>query len=130
MVMITPEQATSVIAAGEYIHTFRSGRVTLFGADWDRADILEAIDAHPAELAGVTATSMGHGIVINDGTFLFVETDKDRLSQLMFAIADAARATAYSGAIGKANSDSLFDAADAAFDAAYAEIFNLTPKEN
>ena len=93
MVMITPEQAKSVIAAGEYIHTFRSGGWTLFGADWDRADILEAIDAHPAELAGVTATSMGHGIAINDGTFLFIATDEDRLSQLVFTIAATGETT-------------------------------------
>jgi len=74
-VVLTIEQAENLIADGEYVHTFRQGGFMLIGADWKREDILEALKIYPPELSGVSATSIGHGLVFIDKAGpVFVET--------------------------------------------------------
>jgi hypothetical protein len=77
-VVLTVEQAVAMLPDGDSIHTFLDG-VALIGADWSREEILEGFNtAESIELAGPTATSMGHGLVFldNRGIWVFVETKK------------------------------------------------------
>ena len=62
---------------GEDIHTFYSTALALVGADWNRADILAAIDLHNCEIGGPECRRFNHGLVIhtNPGP-LFVECKK------------------------------------------------------
>jgi hypothetical protein len=76
-VFLTPEQATAMLSDDDQIHTFRQsiGGV-LLGADWDRDDLVKAIDvAENRELSGEQATKMHHGLCITDNHGpLFIET--------------------------------------------------------
>ena len=80
---LTTEQAISVLPDGEYVHTFRGGGGLIIGADWKRADIVEAITkAGTVYLTGAGSRSMKHGICIDHGGALYIETDEARLSVL------------------------------------------------
>lgn len=80
---LTYDQAVAMLPEGETIHTFRNTCGMLIGADWSREQILEAIRNGKPELAGETASSMNHGLVVwapLAGPYtlpLFVETRKD-----------------------------------------------------
>lgn len=67
-VVLTMEQAEAMLPDGDDIHTFRdtNGRGPLIGADWSRANILEALRTKKPELSGELATKMDHGIVFFD----------------------------------------------------------------
>lgn len=65
-VFLTPEQAVAMLPDGDDIHTFRQGGPCLIGADWQRCDIINLINAFTPELAGEQATAMGHGLCIID----------------------------------------------------------------
>jgi hypothetical protein len=72
---ITKEQAIALLPNGENIHTFRQAGPTLIGADWEREDIIAAMDKYRFELTGPAASSMGHGMAFEDEYGLvFVET--------------------------------------------------------
>src|SRR5690606_36542527 len=75
-VSLTVDQALEMLPEGEAVHTFRNGGLGLFGADWGRPEIIDALrSAERIELAGEVATSMGHGIaVLHGGSWLFIET--------------------------------------------------------
>ena len=84
---ITPDEAMSILPDGDIIHTATVNGMWI-GADWTR----EAVDDHlrkagGAQLAGATATSMGHGLCLHAGRRLFAATDSARLSALEAAIA-------------------------------------------
>lgn len=67
-VRLTFDEAVAMLPDGDDIHTFRQAAVgTLIGADWPRADILEHIAKHGAELSGEHATRMKHGICVLEG---------------------------------------------------------------
>ena len=60
--VLTPDQAISMLADGNSIHTYRSHPMALVGADWDRSKIING------------CKSMNHGLVVHvDGSPLFVE---------------------------------------------------------
>lgn len=73
---VTYERAVAMIGDGERIHTFRQPMAgMMLGADWDRAEMLRAIEKHGAELSGPLATGMKHGLLlIDDLGPLFIET--------------------------------------------------------
>lgn len=86
---ITYEEAVSVLAEGDAIHTFYNTGFGLVGADWSREDILDKLRrSEVIELTGETARSMGHGIcAYNKNTkwqseILFVETNEEKLAQM------------------------------------------------
>lgn len=56
------------------VHTFRNPAGILVGADWDVADLIALIRVRGCELAGKTASSMRHGLVLFDGSRLFIAT--------------------------------------------------------
>lgn len=84
-IVITPEQAISILPDGEFIHTFYNPGFGLIGADWSKADIIEKLrNSYIIELAGPTARCIGHGMCAygKNAEILFVETDEARLFTL------------------------------------------------
>ena len=75
---LTIEQALAALPDGDRVHTFRDSRVALVGADWDRADIEQALrEAKVIGITGPMAQTMRHGMQIDrDGSPLFIETRK------------------------------------------------------
>ena len=72
---LTFEQAEAMLPDGDVIHTFRNpGANALIGADWPRADVLQKLRDGKPELAGGMATRMGHGLVVHDGSWLYIAT--------------------------------------------------------
>lgn len=75
---ITVEEAIQALPAEGRIHTQLESRTgMLFGADWDRSDVEEAIRAAGYAVATTgMAKAVGKGIVIRhrDGGPLFIET--------------------------------------------------------
>jgi hypothetical protein len=81
---LTADEAIAVIAPGEHVHTFRNPNGMLIGADWDRADLEEAVrKASVRTLTGGGARHMKHGLAIEvDDRWLFVETSEDALVEI------------------------------------------------
>ncbi|MFA7121237.1 MAG: hypothetical protein WC277_07130 [Bacilli bacterium] len=79
-VPLTTEQAIAMLPDGDTIHTFRNSIPgVLLGADWERADVLDAIDkATTREIGGPACCAMKHGLVVWTGDSpLFVECRED-----------------------------------------------------
>jgi hypothetical protein len=70
---LTPEQAISMLADDDSIHTFRSAGPMLLGCDWDRDKLLQAIRENKCELGGEGCRGMNHGLAVNVDGWLFVE---------------------------------------------------------
>ena len=79
---ITPEEAIGLLNDGDQIHTIRNTGGVLFGADYNREKLIERINANPdkLEIGGETCRSMKHGLILNDGGFLFIETSEEKLN--------------------------------------------------
>lgn len=79
-VVLTVEQAVSILPDGDKVHTF----LGFIGADWSRPTLLAAIaTSKMLTYTGDTATGMGHGLAIeNKDRWLFVATDPERLAKL------------------------------------------------
>lgn len=73
---VSTNDAIKMLPDGEHIHTFRNAAGMLLGADWDRKDIIIAIKRYGVEFSGEQAKAMKHGLVLNDGSFLFIATKK------------------------------------------------------
>ena len=72
-VVLTPEQALSMLGDGDSIHTFRSAGPMLLGCDWDRDKLEEAIRGNRCEIGGDACKGMNHGLVVAVDGWLFVE---------------------------------------------------------
>lgn len=80
---IPTQEAISLLADEEYIHTFIGLPNVLIGADWKREDVVRAIYEHRCEVGGSMCRRLGHGLVILKGNDpLFVEVDNDKLKEL------------------------------------------------
>jgi hypothetical protein len=80
IVFLTLEEAEKILPDRDKVHTFRNSRIALLGCDWDKKDIIDAMKkfSDTLQLSGKTATSMGHGLVIEDDHgYLFIETKQD-----------------------------------------------------
>ena len=72
---LTFDEALALLPDADRIHTFRSAGLSMIGADWPLEILIATIRQYGAELAGPSATRMGHGIAIIDNRGpLFVET--------------------------------------------------------
>jgi hypothetical protein len=66
-VFVTLAEAEGMLPDGDEVHTFRQAGPAIIGANWSRSELLDAMRASPAiELAGKVATSMQHGLAIDD----------------------------------------------------------------
>lgn len=73
-IVLSKEQALSMLGDGESIHTFRSRGLVLLGCDRSRENIEDFIEDFECELGGPACQGMNHGLVIHiDGEPLFVE---------------------------------------------------------
>ena len=61
----------------EYIHVFKNPNGMLIGADWDKKEIIKLINEFGACLSGEQAKAMGHGLAVNNGRWIFIETKKE-----------------------------------------------------
>ena len=74
-VKLSAAEAIAMLPDKEDIHTFRNPGGMLVGADWGREIIVEAIEKCGCELSGDQATTMKHGLVLQDEHgYLFIET--------------------------------------------------------
>ena len=74
-IKLDAEQAASLIADGEEVHTFRAGGAILIGADWERAEILEILRIYTPEIGGEKCRAMNHGIAVRDeASWMFIAT--------------------------------------------------------
>ena len=80
---ITHEQAVSLLSDSENIHTFRQSGFGLIGADWSRKGVIDTMKAHEQtlQIGGDQCRKMRHGLVLNDGDYLFIEVDTDKLNE-------------------------------------------------
>lgn len=82
-VKLTIEQAESVIALEERVHTFTHSFCWM-GCDMDRSKILAAIKSNGgAELSDEAASFKHELLVFIDGAPTFIQTDSSKLSQLI-----------------------------------------------
>lgn len=73
-ILLTPEQAMSMLSDEQDIHTFRDAGMCLIGCDHSRESLLELINLHTCEIGGPACQQMNHGLVITDDNGpLFVE---------------------------------------------------------
>lgn len=88
-VILTKEQAIKLLGKRNEIHTFRSGRGILIGADHSRKSLLESIEKSKLiEIGGEACRRMGHGLVIwtSETDPLFVEVDKKEIEELEISL--------------------------------------------
>lgn len=74
-IVLSFDEAVKLLPDGDNIHTFRNPQAGLmFGADWDRAALLDAMRASSEiQVTGPAAQAAGHGLAINSGGLLFIE---------------------------------------------------------
>lgn len=80
--IITADEAISLLPDGEHIHNFMQGGMALIGCDYDRDDAEAALrKASEIEIAGFMARSMKHPIACweNDRKVSFFAADMDKL---------------------------------------------------
>ena len=72
---MTKEEAIKMLPEGDIVHTFRNGGNILMGADWDKDEIIKAMDKYGVELSGEVAIRFNHRLVLKDDSgYLFIET--------------------------------------------------------
>lgn len=82
---LTTQQALGLLPAGDHIHIYinQPESPMLVGFERLRAQVEELVAQHSCELAGATAASMGHGLVVDvGGKFHFIATDAEALARL------------------------------------------------
>lgn len=81
--IITPEEAESLLLDGEYVHNFvNPGAGMMVGCDYDRADAIQAFkDAKQIEIGGDACKGMKHPIVVwdTDRHMSFFEADMKKV---------------------------------------------------
>lgn len=82
--IITPAEAESLLAEGEYVHNFANpGAGLMVGCDYERANAIEAFkSAHSIEIGGDGCKRMKHPIVVWDSPrhYTFFEADMEKLA--------------------------------------------------
>lgn len=89
-IFLTPEQAIDLLPERDSIHTICTpGLGIMFGADWTREDVIEALKKPDVtiEVTGNISRGMGHGICMYPpdpyyDQLRFIETDMDKLNEL------------------------------------------------
>ncbi len=79
---ITPDEAISLLNEDEQIHTFRNPNGMLLGADHNRESLIKLLRANPdkIQIGGEACRRINHGLIIDDGGYLFIETNEKKLN--------------------------------------------------
>ena len=74
-VLLTYDEAVSLLPDGDTIHTFLDGGIALIGADWDRTAVLALLESTDRrEVTGPQAQAVKHGLAaFRDGVPVFIE---------------------------------------------------------
>lgn len=81
--ILTKDEALSLLSDDESIHTFRNISNILIASDWDREELVDAINHCKCEIGGPMCRALDHGLVIWTGDDpLFVETKEGTLEEL------------------------------------------------
>lgn len=89
-VLLTADEAISLLPDGPTVHNFKGGGMVLMGADWDRESAIDAIrSAYAVELGGGASYSMGHPLAVwaSERRVSFFEANMEKVAAL-----EAARA--------------------------------------
>jgi len=92
-IILTPEEAESLLVDGDTIHNFMQASIMLVGCDYDRAEAIAAIKAATSlEIGGDQCKSLNHALVCHEanGRYSFFETDPARVEAMEAAKAPAA----------------------------------------
>ena len=90
--LLTPAEAESLLAEGEYIHNYIGGGMMMLGCDYSRTEAVEAFKAAKSiEIGGPSCKAMRHPIAVFDANdrLSFFEADMAKVEAL-----EAARAVA------------------------------------
>lgn len=92
-VILTAEEAISLLPEGEHIHNFVSGGMMLIGCDYDREDAIKAIrEAEQREIGGDACKRMNHALVVwsSETRHSFFATDPEKVAGMEAAKQEAA----------------------------------------
>ena len=85
-IILTPDEAISILAGGEYVHNYINNAPGLFiGCDYDRADAEDHIrKSVQCEITGPHCQRMKHGLAVWSGpkNVSFFETDMAKLKAM------------------------------------------------
>lgn len=84
-ILLTPEQAISVLPGGDSVHVYTNPAGMLIGCDWKRETLIDAIRKSPQlEIGGGMCRSMKHGLIVWESKThpLFVEHVEPKLADL------------------------------------------------
>lgn len=81
-IILTPDEAASLIADGDYVHNFIQSGMTFLGCDYERDDAIEAFRAAKSiEIGGPSCKAMKHPIAVFDARdrLSFFEADMEKV---------------------------------------------------
>lgn len=84
-IVLTPDEAISLLADGEIVHNFAQTSFALVGCDYDRAEAVEAIrTATSLEIGGPACKSLNHALAVHEktGRYTFFATDPARVEAM------------------------------------------------
>jgi hypothetical protein len=85
-VVLSKEEASSLLPKEDLIHSFQSVGTVLIGADWEKEELVDLINRCECEIGGPKSIELGHGLVIRIGDIpLFVNTidDNERINRII-----------------------------------------------
>lgn len=80
--LLTPAEAESLLADGEYIHNYIGGGMMVIGRDYSRTEAVEAFNAAKSiEIGGPSCKAMRHPIAVFDANdrLSFFEADMTKV---------------------------------------------------
>jgi len=81
-IYLETKEAIKTLSDNLYIHTFRSSGGLLVSADWERNELIKAINkSKTIRIGGPQSRSMKHGLVLFDGDDLFIEADTSKYEE-------------------------------------------------
>lgn len=84
-VILTPDEAISLLAEGEYSHNYANPRGMLIGCDYERDGVVKALrEAKQIEIGGDACKSMRHPLAVWDAKdrLTFFEADMEKVAAL------------------------------------------------
>lgn len=80
-IILTPDEAISILKEGNYVHNFMQGGFALLGCDYSREDAIKALrDSFQIEIGGDTCKAMQHPLAVwaSDDKVSFFEADMQK----------------------------------------------------